>query len=122
MEEGGSRRGHVPVLVGEREEDMEKIWVTIKAIQHLTIVELLDQSLKEYGHQKGLLKIKYDVNKFKAILHNVSKKHKSVHAISEPARLKGGRLSEINGSYSWNFGVGGFDLVVALSHRVSKTT
>nr|KYP44441.1 hypothetical protein KK1_034076 [Cajanus cajan] len=74
MAEAQSRRGYVPVLVGEREEDMKKIWVTIEAIQHLTIVELLEQSAKEYGYQNGLLKITYDANKFKAIIHNISKK------------------------------------------------
>ncbi|TKY46772.1 Auxin-induced protein, ARG7 [Spatholobus suberectus] len=79
MEEARSRRGYVPVLVGEREEDMEKIWVTIKAIQHLTIVKLLEQSSNEYGYQKGLLKIKYDANKFKAKLRNISKKCARVH-------------------------------------------
>ncbi|RDX81972.1 hypothetical protein CR513_37295, partial [Mucuna pruriens] len=74
MEEAGSRRGYVPVLVGETKEDMEKIWVTIQEIHHLTIVELLDQSANEYGYQHGLLIIKYDAQKFKAILHNISKK------------------------------------------------
>jgi len=74
MEEGGSRRGYVPVLVGTGKEDLEKIWVTIKAIQHLTIVELLEQSATEYGYQNGLLKITCDAAKFKTILHNISKK------------------------------------------------
>lgn len=75
MEEARSRRGYVPVLVGTGKEGMdEKIWVTIKAIQHLTIVELLEQSAKEYGYQNGLLKISCDADKFKVILHNICKK------------------------------------------------
>ncbi|KAL5165076.1 Auxin-responsive protein SAUR71 [Glycine soja] len=74
MEEARSRRGYVPVLVGKGKEGMEKIWVTIKAIQHQTIVELLEQSAKEYGYQNGLLKITCDADKFKAILHNIYKK------------------------------------------------
>ncbi|TKY46774.1 Auxin-induced protein, ARG7 [Spatholobus suberectus] len=59
MEEARSRRGYVPVLVGKEKDDTEKIWVTIKAIQHLTIVELLEQSVNEYGYQNGLLKITF---------------------------------------------------------------
>ncbi|TKY46773.1 Auxin-responsive protein SAUR71 [Spatholobus suberectus] len=86
MEEARSRKGYVPVLVGEREEDMEKIWVTIKAIQHLAIVELLEQSANEYGYQNGLLKIKCDPEKFKAVLHKISKKHTGVHGISVSIR------------------------------------
>ncbi|KAL2322486.1 hypothetical protein Fmac_026865 [Flemingia macrophylla] len=75
MEEARNRKGYVPVLVGKREEDMEKIWVTIiEAIQHLTVVELLEKSTNEYGHQKGLLKIKHDADKFKAILDSKSNK------------------------------------------------
>nr|KYP44448.1 hypothetical protein KK1_034083 [Cajanus cajan] len=74
MEGTRSRRGYVPVLVGKGNNDMEKIWVTIKEIQHLTIVELLEKSTKEYGYQTGLLKITCDVDKFKAILDNISKK------------------------------------------------
>jgi len=73
MEGAGSRRGYVPVLVGTG-KDLEKIWVTIKAIQHLTIVELLEKSANEYGYQNGLLKITCDASKFKTILHNISKK------------------------------------------------
>ncbi|KAK7316688.1 hypothetical protein RJT34_00335 [Clitoria ternatea] len=75
MEEASShRRGYVPVLVGKEEEDVEKIWVTIKAIQHLTIVELLEKSVDKYGYQHGLLRIIHDVDNFKAILHNITKK------------------------------------------------
>ncbi|RDX84391.1 hypothetical protein CR513_34561, partial [Mucuna pruriens] len=74
MREGGRRRGYVPVLVGKGKEDMHKIWVTVKAIHHLSIVELLEQSVNEYGYQNGLLKITYDAVKFKAILHKISKK------------------------------------------------
>ncbi|KAJ1383113.1 Small auxin-up RNA [Sesbania bispinosa] len=75
MEEARSRRGYVPVLVGKGEEDIEKIWVTIKEIQHVTIVELLKQYADQYGyHQQGLLRIIYDVDSFKAILHNISNK------------------------------------------------
>ena len=74
MEEGGSRRGYVPVLVGTGKGDLEKIWVTIKAIQSLTIVELLEQSANEYGYQNGLLKIICETHKFKTILLNISKK------------------------------------------------
>lgn len=75
MKEGrSSRRGYVPVLVGRGKEDIKKIWVTLEAIQHLTIVELLEQSANEYGYQNGLLKIECDAHKFKAILHNISNK------------------------------------------------
>ncbi|KAJ1441443.1 Small auxin-up RNA [Sesbania bispinosa] len=75
MEEARSRRGYVPVLVGKGEEDIEKIWVTIKEIQHVTIVELLKQYADQYGYQQqGLLRIIYDVDSFKAILLNISNK------------------------------------------------
>lgn len=75
MEDAGGRRGYVPVVVGIGEEDhMEKIWVSIKAIQHVTIVELLEQSANQYGYQRGLLRIVCDVESFKAILHNISNK------------------------------------------------
>lgn len=71
MEEG--RKGYVPVLVGKGGHNMEKIWVSIKAIQHPTIVELLDQSADELGYQQGLLRIIYDVDNFKAIVDKASK-------------------------------------------------
>ncbi|KAI4305945.1 hypothetical protein L6164_029270 [Bauhinia variegata] len=71
MEEG--RKGYVPVLVGKG-GDMEKIWVPIKAIQHPAIVELLEQSADQYGYQKGLLRISYDADSFKAIIYKISKK------------------------------------------------
>lgn len=72
MEEG--RKGYVPVLVGKGEH-MKKIWVPIKAIQHPTIVELLDQHADEFGYQQGVLRIIYDANSFKTIIDKVSKKY-----------------------------------------------
>ncbi|KAL5101421.1 hypothetical protein RYX36_005748, partial [Vicia faba] len=48
---------------------MERIWVSIKEIHHPKIVELLEQSAKEYGYkQKGVLRIRCDVDNFKAII------------------------------------------------------
>ncbi|AET00353.2 SAUR-like auxin-responsive family protein [Medicago truncatula] len=71
-----SNKGHVPVLVGkkeeEEEEDMERIWVSIKVIHHPKIVELLEQSAKEYGYQQGVLRIRRDIEIFKVILANIS--------------------------------------------------
>ncbi|KAK7304984.1 hypothetical protein VNO77_42881 [Canavalia gladiata] len=72
MEDGGSRKGYVPVLVGNTEDDIQKIWVNVKTIQHLTIVQLLEQSVDEFGYQKGILRIICDAHRFKAILHNIS--------------------------------------------------
>ncbi|KAK7387013.1 hypothetical protein VNO78_27465 [Psophocarpus tetragonolobus] len=74
MKKSQSRRGYVPILVGTGKEGMEKIWVTIKAIQHLTIVELLEKYANEHGYQNGLLKLTCDADKFKVILYNISKK------------------------------------------------
>ncbi|KAJ1385330.1 Small auxin-up RNA [Sesbania bispinosa] len=73
MKEALKVKGYVPVLVGKG-EDMERIHVSIKAIHHPTIVELLDQSAHEYGHQQGLLRIKCDTHSFKAIIDRISKK------------------------------------------------
>ncbi|RDX80426.1 hypothetical protein CR513_39024, partial [Mucuna pruriens] len=98
MEKGRIRRGYVPVLVGEREEDMQKIWVTIKAIHHLTIVELLDQSSNECGHHKGLLKIKYDANKFKALLRNISKNQARLY-LDESCNMYNSGLDEARQFY-----------------------
>jgi len=68
-----SNKGHVPVLVGKKEEeDMERIWVSIKVIHHPKIVELLEQSAKEYGYQQGVLRIRRDIEIFKVILANIS--------------------------------------------------
>ncbi|KAK2431523.1 hypothetical protein P8452_44681 [Trifolium repens] len=69
-----SIKGHVPVLVGkgEGEEDMEKIWVRIKVIHHPKITKLLEQSVKEYGYPKGVLRIRCGVGSFKAIFANIS--------------------------------------------------
>ncbi|TKY57200.1 Auxin-induced protein, ARG7 [Spatholobus suberectus] len=72
MEEG--RKGYVPVLVGKGGY-IEKIWIPIKAIRHPTIVELLDQSVDEFGYQQGVLRIIYDANNFKAVIDNASKKY-----------------------------------------------
>jgi len=69
-----SNKGHVPVLVGKKEDqvDMERIWVSIKVIHHPKIVELLEQSAKEYGYQQGVLRIRRDIEIFKVILANIS--------------------------------------------------
>jgi len=69
-----NNKGHVPVLVGKKEdqEDMERIWVSIKVIHHPKIVEFLEQSAKEYGYQQGVLRIICDVDDFKDILANIS--------------------------------------------------
>ncbi|CAJ1971321.1 unnamed protein product [Sphenostylis stenocarpa] len=68
------RKGYVPVLVGKEGNMMEKIWVSIKVIQHPSIVELLDQSAKEFGYQRqGLLRIMYDPDNFKALIREASK-------------------------------------------------
>ncbi|KAK7385927.1 hypothetical protein VNO78_31905 [Psophocarpus tetragonolobus] len=80
MEEG--RKGYVPVLVG-KEGKTEKIWVSIKAIQHPTIVELLDKSADELGYQQGLLRITSDVNFFKAIIHHLPLPFPSPNSISK---------------------------------------
>ncbi|ESW13417.1 hypothetical protein PHAVU_008G194200 [Phaseolus vulgaris] len=73
MEEG--RKGYVPVLVGKGGNTMQKIWVPIKVIQHRTIVEMLNKSADEFGyqHQQGLLRIIYDADSFKALIHELSK-------------------------------------------------
>ncbi|CAJ2634147.1 unnamed protein product [Trifolium pratense] len=71
----GSNKGHVPMVVGkgeENQEDMEKIWVSIKVIHHPKIIKLLDQSVKEYGYPKGVLRIRCGVENFKAIFANIS--------------------------------------------------
>ncbi|KAL2316826.1 hypothetical protein Fmac_030702 [Flemingia macrophylla] len=75
------RNGYVPVLVGKG-KDTEKIWLSIEAIHHPTVVELLDQSADELGYQQGLLRIIYDVNIFKDIIHNVSNNYLSNYICS----------------------------------------
>lgn len=68
------RKGRIPVLVGKKgSHQMEKIWVSIKAINHPTIVELLDHTADKKGYQQGLLRIMCDINTFKAILDKISK-------------------------------------------------
>ncbi|CAK8538722.1 unnamed protein product [Lathyrus sativus] len=65
-------KGHVPLVVGKgKEKDMERIWVSIKGIHHPKIVDLLEQSAKEYGYkQQGVLRIRCDVDNFKAIIQS----------------------------------------------------
>ncbi|CAL5190545.1 unnamed protein product [Lathyrus oleraceus] len=65
-----TNKGLVPLVVGKgKEKDMKRIWVSIKVIHHPKIVELLEQSAKEYGYkQQGVLRIRCDVDNFKAIV------------------------------------------------------
>nr|KYP34548.1 hypothetical protein KK1_044487 [Cajanus cajan] len=72
------RKGYVPVLVGKG-KSTEKIWVSIEAIQHPTVVQLLHQSADELGYQQGVLRIIYDVNIFKDIIHNASNNYLSTY-------------------------------------------
>lgn len=68
-----TNKGYVPILVGNGEkEEMEKFWVSIKLIHHPKIVELLEEYAKEYPDYKGVLRIKCDVESFKAIIANIS--------------------------------------------------
>lgn len=68
-----SNKGYVPVLVGKgEEEDIERVWVSIKVIHHPKIVELLEQTAKEYGYQQGVLRIRCNIDYFKVILDNIS--------------------------------------------------
>ncbi|KAL5791693.1 hypothetical protein ACOSP7_000287 [Xanthoceras sorbifolium] len=68
VEEDGSRKGYVPLLVGS-EEVMERILVPTKLIDHPYIVELLELSANEYGYKhQGLLKIQYDADCFKRMV------------------------------------------------------
>ncbi|KAH7578443.1 hypothetical protein ACOSQ2_000298 [Xanthoceras sorbifolium] len=73
VEEDGSRKGYVPLLVGS-EEVIERILVPTKLIDHPYIVELLELSANEYGYKhQGLLKIQYDADCFKRMVEIISK-------------------------------------------------
>ncbi|XP_027171544.1 auxin-responsive protein SAUR71-like [Coffea eugenioides] len=72
---GSRRKGYVPVLVGTDKEDMERLCIPIKLINHPSLVSLLDDSVQEFGdNQQGLLRVSCNADNFKELLRSLSKK------------------------------------------------
>jgi SAUR family protein len=66
------QRGHVPVLVGEagkEEEELRRVLVHRKVLQHPYFAGLLELAAAEFGHdQKGVLRIPCDVRRFHGVV------------------------------------------------------
>ena len=74
--EGSVRKGYVPLLVGTSDEAMERLFIPIKLINHPFLAHLLDESANEFGHnQEGMLRVLYNVEKFKEMLHSITTRH-----------------------------------------------
>ena len=72
---GSPRKGYVPVLVGTDNEDMERLCIPVKLINHPCLVSLLDDYVRDFGHnQQGLLRVSYNADKFKELLKSLSKR------------------------------------------------
>lgn len=69
------RKGYIPVLVGNEDEEMEKVMIPMKLMKDPCIVTLLEMSAHELGYnQPGTLRIQCQVEHFKRILHTISKR------------------------------------------------
>nr|GMC76999.1 Small auxin-up RNA [Ipomoea batatas] len=69
---GRIRKGYIPMVVGQTEEETERILVPTKLLKHPCIISLLDLSASELGYtQPGNLRIHYDVQQFKRMLRTI---------------------------------------------------
>ncbi|CAN4084558.1 unnamed protein product [Withania somnifera] len=69
------RKGYIPVLVGNEDQEMERMMIPMKLLKDPCIVTLLDMSAHELGYnQPGTLRIQCQVEHFKRILHTISKR------------------------------------------------
>nr|GLL23091.1 hypothetical protein A4A49_54847 [Ipomoea trifida]GME13791.1 Small auxin-up RNA [Ipomoea batatas]GME19087.1 Small auxin-up RNA [Ipomoea batatas] len=69
---GRIRKGYIPMVVGQTEEETERILVPTKLLKHPCIISLLDLSATELGYtQPGNLRIHYDVQQFKRMLRTI---------------------------------------------------
>ena len=74
-QEDFSRKGFVPVLVGNTDKEMERLEIPIKLINHPSLVSLLDVYVQEFGYnQQGVLRISCDAEIFKEMLKTISRK------------------------------------------------
>ncbi|XP_008811333.1 auxin-responsive protein SAUR71-like [Phoenix dactylifera] len=64
--------GHVPVYVGDGEEEVERFVVRAELLSRPAFVELLRRSAQEYGYeQRGVLRIPCPVPVFRRILRSL---------------------------------------------------
>nr|GMC70683.1 auxin-responsive protein SAUR71-like [Ipomoea batatas] len=69
---GRIRKGYIPMVVGQTEEETERILVPTKLLKHPCIISLLELSASELGYtQPGNLRIHYDVQQFKLMLRTI---------------------------------------------------
>nr|XP_027101793.1 auxin-responsive protein SAUR40-like [Coffea arabica] len=69
------RKGYVPVLVGTDNEDMERLCIPVKLINHPSLASLLDDSVLDLGYtQHGLLRVSCGAEDFKEIVKNISRR------------------------------------------------
>ena len=62
------KRGHIPLLVGEGEE-LKRVLVHRKVLQHPYFTGLLELAAMEFGYdQKGVLRIPCNIRCFQAIV------------------------------------------------------
>ncbi|EHA8590847.1 auxin-responsive protein SAUR71 [Cocos nucifera] len=68
----GVPEGHVPVYVGDGEEEVERFVVRAELLSRPAFVELLHRSAQEYGYnQRGVLRIPCPVPVFRRILRSL---------------------------------------------------
>jgi SAUR family protein len=83
------QRGHIPVLVGEGKDELQRVLVHSKVLHHPYFAGLLELAAMEFGHdQKGVLRIPCDVRCFHTIVQLIrsSTRRKEV-TISIPCLL-----------------------------------
>lgn len=72
---GSPSKGYVPILVGIDGEDMKRLWIPIKLINHPYIVSLLDDSVLAFGHnEQGLLRVSCDAEGFKKMVKSIKRR------------------------------------------------
>lgn len=70
-----TKKGYVPIVVGNHEEVMEKILIPMELINHPYVVTLLDFSAHELGYnQEGTLRILCQVESFERMIHIISQR------------------------------------------------
>ncbi|XAR52810.1 hypothetical protein NMG60_11021086 [Bertholletia excelsa] len=68
-----AHKGQVPLMVG-KDEEMKRVLVPARLMNHPYIVGLLEISAGEYGYdQPGAIKVQCDVQSFKRMIGIISK-------------------------------------------------
>ncbi|WOL07866.1 hypothetical protein Cni_G16615 [Canna indica] len=66
--------GFVPVLVGDRGEELQRFLVSVEGLKHPCFVRLLEMAAEEFGYgQRGVLRIPCDAQHFEQVIAKISK-------------------------------------------------